>query len=76
MTTVFDHVAIAIEGLDPRSREIDRLAGRLRRVAGVHLVQLDRLTDTIYVRFDPHHCSSAVLTRTMHTAGFREARVA
>lgn len=76
MTAILDHVAIAIEGLDPRSAEVDRAARLLRRVAGVHLVHVDLLTETIYVRFDPDRCSTATLTRTMCAAGFHEAWVA
>jgi hypothetical protein len=75
MTATLEHLAIAIEGLDPRSADIDRAARLLRRVAGVRLVQVDLLTEAIYVRFDPHRCSTAALTRTMCAAGFHEAGV-
>jgi hypothetical protein len=75
MTAILDHVAIAIEGLDPRSAEVDRAARFLRRVAGVRLVHVDLLTEAIYVRFDPDRCSTATLTRTMCAAGFHEAWV-
>lgn len=76
MTAIRDHVAIATDGLDPRSADLDRSARRLRGGASVHRLHVDLLTETTCVRFDPHHCSSAVLTRTMYPVGFREARVA